>query len=107
MGEQETFEVTIDESKPWTMRLALFEALTSRTKAEIAAEWKRLGMQLPTTAEINALPPDQQRELMHVAQLWLTWAGHPPPGDRKPRRSLELERDGNGRLKAAKEYLHE
>jgi hypothetical protein len=107
MSEQETLEIEIDQSRPWAMRLALFEALTPRTKAEIAEAWKGFGMQLPTTAEINALPPDQQRELMHVAQLWLTWAGYPPPGDRKPRRSLELERDGNGRLKAAKEYLHE
>jgi hypothetical protein len=103
----ETFEIEIDESRPWTMRLELFEALTSKTKGEIARAWKASGMALPSRAEIESLPPEQRRELMHVAQLWLTWAGHPPPGDRKPRRSLELERDGNGRLKAAKEYLHE
>jgi hypothetical protein len=105
----ETFEVEIDQARPWHMREELFKALTDRTKMEIAEEWKRLGMELPSRAELNALPDEQRAELMRVVNGWLIWAGHKPVGvgGGKPSRTLEIERDGNGRLMKATEYSHE
>ena len=65
---EEPFDVEIDTHKPWHMRRELFDGLTAKTKAEIAANWKESGMQLPTEAELKRLPLEQRGELMGVVQ---------------------------------------
>ena len=103
---EEPFDVEIDTHKPWHMRRELFDGLTAKTKAEIAANWKESGMQLPTEAELKRLPLEQRGELMGVVKLWLAWAGHKSSATAtgKVSKELVIERDENGRLMKATVY---